>query len=292
MPFRTALRACTLLALLAFPASGHAASTVVPSSTSADTVVPAGGTRTVSLSCPSPSVALNAAVTRLGSAATLRRSSPGTGPGNWSFKFAAGQGARRAAEAELRCVRLALPEGTTGAGLEVRTRSDTGIRIAPGESEAVAVDCGNGYVATGYGLSRGTRGDVRVAAAVPSSAGWSFELENIGSRRATAGVSARCLRREVRARRGGARVELRFRVIRRRFDDIVVSGGRVGFVHACRSGQFSVATGSEVDPLDPIALVRSHAARRRGASWTFARTSPGDDVTNHLVCLGRGSRFR
>jgi hypothetical protein len=292
MLLRTALRACTLLALLALPASGQAANTVIPSSTSVETVVPAGGTRTVSLSCPGPGVALNAAVTRLGSAATLRRSVPGTGPGDWRFTFAARRGARRAAEADLRCVRLALPEGTTGAGLEVRTRAETGIRIAPGETDAVAIDCGDGYAATGYGLSRGRRGDVRVAAAVPSAAGWTFELENIGSATATAGVSARCLRREVRARREGARVELRFRVIRRQFDDMVVSGGRVGFVHACRSGQFSVAAGSEVDPLDAIALVRSHAARRRGASWTFARTSPGDDVTTHLVCLGRGSRFR
>jgi len=81
-------------------------------------------------------------------------------------------------------------------------------------------------------------------------------------------------------------------VVRRDFADVVVQGGRTSFIHSCRRGQASVATGSEVDPMDAIALVRSGATGARRASWTFARARAGDDVTTHLVCLRLGSRFR
>lgn len=278
-------------ALLALPAVGHAAGTVVPSSTSVATVVPPGGTRTVTLSCAAPAVALSAAVTRLGPAATLRRSMPGDGAGNWSFTFAARRGAGRVAEAELRCVRLALPAGISGARLDVRTRGESRIAIPPGETQPVSIPCGRGYVATGHGLTRGTRGDVRIAAAVPTSTGWRFKLENAGKRAANAGVSARCLKRVVGARRGGESSELRFAIARREFSDVALSGW-ASFSHRCRRGEFSVATGSEIDALDAIALVRSHAAGGRAATWTFARAGAGDGVTTHLVCLDRGSRFR
>jgi hypothetical protein len=291
MLLRIPLLLSAVALVLALPAAGHAA-IVTPTAVSAETTVPAGGTRVLTLSCPAPSVALSAAVTRLGRAARLRRSTPGTNAADWRLRFAAGRGASRRVEAELRCVRLRLPSGVSGAGLEIRTRSADGVRIAPGESEALDLGCGAGYAATGYGIDRGRRGDVRVAAAVPRARGWRFELENVGSAAARAGVSVRCLKREVDARREGERVELHFDVVRRRFEDVVVQRGRVSFIHSCRRGQWSVATGSEVDPLDAIALVRSAAAGARSASWTFARARSGDDVTNHLVCLGRGSRFR
>jgi hypothetical protein len=103
-------------------------------------------------------------------------------------------------------------------------------------------------------------------------------------------VSARCLKRVVRARRDGEAVQLRFRVVRRAFED-PVGGGRATFIHRCRRGQYSLAAGSEVDPFDAIALVTSGALGRRHASWTFARASAGDVVTTHMACLRRDSRF-
>ena len=290
MPFRVALSFCTLLALVALPSSAHAA-VVTPASTSAETVVPAGGTRTVTLSCPEPAVALSAAATRLGRSTELLRSVPGRAAGDWRLTFTAGQGRGRTVEAELRCVRLRLSEGVSGARLGVQTRSRTRIRVPAGESVTAEADCDPGYVATGWGLRRGRRGDIRVAAAVPHAGGWSFELENIGSEAARAAVSARCVKRVVRARRNGNAVELRLRVVRRAFED-PVGDGRPSFSHFCRRGQYSLAAGSEVDPLDPIALVRSSATARRHASWTFARASAGDVVTTHIVCLARNSRFR
>jgi hypothetical protein len=263
---------------------------VTPSSTSAETVVPAGGTRTLTLSCPEPAVALSAATSRLGRSAELLRSVPGRAAGDWRLTFGARQGPGRTVEAELRCVRLRLPEGVSGARLGVQTRSRTRIRVPAGETRTAEADCDPGYVATGWGLRRGRRGDIRVAAAVPAAGGWSFELENIGSEAAGATASARCVKRVVRARRDGDPVELRFRVVRRAFED-PVGDGRPSFFHRCRSGQYSLAAGSEVDPFDAIALVRSGATGRRHASWTFARASAGDVVTTHMVCLARNSRF-
>lgn len=289
MPLRVAFSFCILLALVALPASAHAA-VVTPTSTSAETVVPAGGTRALTLSCPHPAVALSAAATRLGRSAELLRSAPGRRAGDWRLTFAARRGRGRTVEAELRCVRLNLPEGVSGARLGVQTRSRTRIRVPAGGTRTAEADCDPGYVATGWGIRRGRRGDIRAAAAVPAAGGWSFELENIGSKAASAAVSARCVRRVVRARRNGDNVELRFRVVRRAFED-PVGGGRTSFFHRCRTGQYSLAAGSEVDPFDPIALVRSSAMGRRHASWTFARASAGDVVTTHMVCLARNSRF-
>jgi hypothetical protein len=291
MPFRAALSVCILLALAALPSSAHAA-VVTPSSTAAETVVPAGGTRTMTLSCPEPAVALSGAVTRLGRSSELLRSVPSRrDAGDWGFTFAAGQGGGRTVEAELRCVRLRLPEGIRRVRLGVQTMSQTQMRVAAGGTRTSELDCAPGFVATGWGLRRSRRGDVRVAAAVPSARGWSFEVENIGSGAARADVTARCLKRVVRARRNGNAVELRFRVARRAFED-PVGDGRPSFFHRCRSGQYSLAAGSEVDPLDAIALVRSSASGRRHASWTFAQASAGDVVTTHTVCLARNSRFR
>jgi hypothetical protein len=290
-PLRPAIPLSALAALLAFPASGQAASVVVPTSTAVETVVPAGDTRDVSLSCAPPAVALSGAVTRMGADARLRRSVPGAGAGDWDFRFSARKGSRRVVEAELRCVRLRLPPGMSGARVAVRTRGRPGISIPRGQTESVAIPCGPGYQGTGHGFTVGSRGDVRVAAAIPTSRGWRFELENLGAREATAGLSARCLKREVSARRGGQLRQLRFQVARREFSDTADSRGELTFTHSCRPGEYSLATGSEVDPLDAIALVRSHAAGRRAASWTFARARAGDRVTTHLACLDRGSQF-
>jgi hypothetical protein len=290
MPSRVALSFCILLAVVALASPAHAA-VVTPSSTSAETVVPAGGKRTLTLSCPEPAVALSAAASRLGRSAELLRSVPGRDAGDWRLTFAAGRGRGRTVEAELRCVRLRLPEGIRRVRLGVQTMSQTQMRVTAGGTRTSELDCAPGYVATGWGLRRSRRGDVRVAAAVPSARGWSFEVENIASAAARADVTARCLKRVVRARRNGNPVELRFRIARRAFDD-PVGDGRQSFVHRCRSGQYSLAAGSEVDPLDAIALVRSSALGRRQASWTFAQASAGDAVTTHMVCLARNSRFR
>jgi hypothetical protein len=290
MPFRVGLSFCIAFALVALPSSAHAA-VVAPSSTSAERVVPAGGARTVTLSCPGTSVALSAAVTRQGRSAELLRSVPsGHDAGDWLLTFGAGRGAGRRVDAELRCVRLRVPAGVSGARLSVQTESRTRLRVPAGGTKTARVSCAPGYVATGWGFRRSRRGELQVAAAVPSAGGWRFELENAGAGAARAAVSARCLKRVVRGRRGGGSVVLRFRVVRRAFED-VVAGGRPSLSHRCRGGQYSLAAGHEVNPLDAIALVRSGASSRSRASWTFAEASAGDAVTTHVVCLARGSRF-
>jgi hypothetical protein len=281
-----------LVALAAVPAAAHAANIVVPSSTTVEARVPAGRAVSLGVRCHEPSVALNAAVPRLGSGVELRRSAPGREAGDWGFRFAAGRSGGRRVEVELRCVKLALPEGVRGAGLEVFTRSELGVRVDPGTSVPIDLGCASGYAPTGYGIDRGSRGDIRVASAVPTAGGWSFRLENIGDRTARAGARVRCLKQRVGARREGRRVALRFGLVRREFRDTGLHGGTPSFLHACRARQFSLATGIELDPLDAIVLTRSHPLSRRGGQWAFARASPGDAVTSHLVCLRRDTRFR
>jgi hypothetical protein len=288
------LAACIALstALLAAPAGASAADVVTPSSVAASTTVPARGSSTLTLRCPASAVALNAAVTRRGAGVTVRRSLPGRDAGDWRFRLAAAEGARlRGVRAVLRCVRLELPNGVSGARLVVSTRRPPAVEIPAGASTAVEVRCARGFVGTGYGLDAGGGRDVRIAAASPLARGWSFRLENIGSSPAAARLHVRCLQRTVSARRGGVPTELVFQVARRAFSNRVGPGAARIFSHSCLAGEFSVATGSVVDPADAIVLSGSHPLRSRSGRWAFRRASAGDRVRSSLVCLSRRTQF-
>jgi hypothetical protein len=193
--------------------------------------------------------------------------------------------------AVLRCVRLELPAGLSDARLVVSTRLPPAFEIPAGSSTAVQIRCGRGFVGTGYGLESGGRRDVRIAAAIPGARGWTFRLENTGSSPARARLRVRCLKRSVSARRGGAPSQLVFQVARREFSNRVGPGARKTFSNSCMAGEFSVATGSVVDPADDIVLSGSHPIRSRSGRWTFARASAGDRVRSFLVCLSRGTQF-
>jgi hypothetical protein len=292
MPFRAAARISIAATLLALPGSSHAAGVVTPSSATAVAVVPAGATVGMDLQCPRPAVALNAAVRQKGAGVTVRRSAPGQDAGDWSFRLAAAPGSNaRRASAVLRCVELTLPIGTSRARLGVRTRSRPDIAIPAGGSAAAQLRCGAGWIGTGYGLDAGTSDDVRLASVVPVARGWDFKLENTGSAPVTAGVSARCLRQTVTARRGGAPTELRFRVTRPA-RPASVGPGSTSFARSCGPGRFSLATGSIVDALDSIELDASGPIRKGWGRWSFRHASGGDSVRTFLVCLSRGSTFK
>jgi hypothetical protein len=293
MPLRIAVCLSLTAALLALPAAVEAADVVRPSSVSSTALVPAGATRTVSLQCPSSSVALSGAVTRTGPGVTIRRSTPGSEPGTWRFRVAVqrGAGARRA-QAVLRCVRLAVPNGLSGVRLAVKTRSRRGAPVPVGGTASVAVRCGPAWLATGYGLDAGSGGNVRLASAMPVASGWRFTLENVGSAPASAGVSVRCVRQTVRASRAGGSAELRFQITRPSQANGLGTSPRPSFSHSCGGRLFSLATGFTVDPLATIELAASgplHATRGR---WQFRQASGGDEVRTFLVCLSRSSRFK
>jgi hypothetical protein len=291
MSFSTAVRLSVLLALVALPADAFAAGPVRTSSVTGRLVAPAGRTSTLSLQCPPTAVALNAAITRSGGGVVVRRSIPGSGSGDWSFRVAAAGSGSRSVTAVLRCVRLQLPQGFTGARLSVRTRGQGTESIAPGATTTATVGCGRAWTATGYALSGGSRGDVRAAAVAPSPHGWRFTLENTGSTAARAIVNARCVQSRVTARRpGGGNAELAFGVSRPAHSN-TVGPGSATFRHSC-GGRFSLATGSSVDPASPIALGVSSPAGPAGGRWTFRTAGAGDRVRSFLVCMSRASRFR
>jgi len=286
MPLRIAASISVVAALLAVPAGAHAASAVRPSSVSAADTLTAG-THTLSLRCPPSSVALNGAVIRKRPGVTVRRSVPGSGAGDWRFRVEAANGGSRVRSA-LRCVRLDVPAGVSGARLEVKTRKQLGVTVPAGGAAEVALRCGSAWVATGHGLDAGRSGNVRLASVVPVAHGWNFVLENVGSASTTAGVSARCLRRTV-STAGSA--ELRFGVTRPSRNNILGSDSTPTFSHSCGSGRFSLATGSIVDPRDAIELAVSGPTRSRLGRWTFRQASGGDRVRTFLVCLSRTSTF-
>jgi hypothetical protein len=217
------------------------------------------------------------------------RSRPGDEAGDWTFRFAGDDSARRVVRTTLRCVRLEVPAGVSGARLNVRTRRRPGVRIPVGETEQVSLRCGRAWLATGYGFGA-RRGTARLASIVPSAHGWDFVIENTGSTAALADVHIRCLDQTVSARRGGSSTELSFRVSRQSHGN-VLGPNRTRFSHSCGGNRFSLATGSIVDPLDTIELADSGPVRSGWGRWTFRRAGGGDRVRTFLVCLARGSGF-
>jgi hypothetical protein len=289
MPLKVAASLSLAAALLALPAAAEAANVVRPSSVTERTVVPAGDTVTVRLHCPAPSVALNGAVTRQGAGVTVRRSTPGNEAGDWNFRLAAAAGARsRAVTMVLRCVRLEVPSGISGARLEVSTRRRPAVSVPAGASTVIRLHCGQARTATGYGLDRGARDDLVLAEVVPAAHGWRFRLENTGSTPATAGVSARCLTTNVRARGG----ELTFGVTRPSFAAAFAAGeGRRTAFRNCGTSRFSLAAGVTVDPAAAIEFVTGGPTRARGNRWSFRNVRNGDRFVASMVCLRTGSGF-
>jgi hypothetical protein len=286
MPSRLAALTLVLALFALAPAGAQAANVIRTTSVTASAVVPPGGTSTTELECPTPWVALSGAVTSRGTGVTVRSSRPGSGAAGWRFRFAADTSARRKVRTVLRCVRLEVPAGISGARLNVRTQRQFDIRVPVGGTASVPVRCGSrAWVATGYGFADPS-GSVRLASVVPESNGWRFVLENVGPAGARADVSARCLRQTVTA--GSA--ELRFRVSRPSQGN-VLGPNRSRFSHSCGANRFSLATGSIVDPAATIELADSGPLRSAGGRWTFREASGGERVRTFLVCLARGSGF-
>jgi hypothetical protein len=279
------LRACiALLAALAVaPAAADAASVVRPTSVSGTAVLTLGP-HTLRTSCPAPSVALNGAVVRKSPGVTVRRSTPGSGAGDWRIRVFAGNGGSRV-RTVLRCVRLEVPSGISGARLDVKTRREP-VAVPAGGTTAMSLRCGRAWAATGYGFGDPS-GRVRLASVVPSAHGWDFVLENTGPAATSVDVSARCLRQTARA--GSA--ELRFRISRPSRVHTLGTDSTPTLSHACGRGVFSLATGSIVDPLDSIALATAAPFRNNRARWTFRNASGGDRVRTFLVCLSRSTGF-
>jgi hypothetical protein len=284
MALRLTARVSVVAVLAAVPASAQAA-TIVPSAVGAGAVISPGATRNVALTCPANAVALNATVTRGAAGVTVLRSAPGEGAGQWRFRLTATR--RQAVDVVVRCVRLELSPGLSHVRLAVQTRRRPGIAIAAGGSASAHLRCGPSWLATGYGVSARTAA-VRIASAVPVRHGWNFRLENTGSRATVAGVAVRCLKKAVTANGGAARLD--FRVARPVFTEAPKRGTNL-FSRRCGASQFSLATGSVVDPRDDIQLVGSTPEGARGGRWGFRGARTGDRVRTSLVCLSRRGSF-
>jgi hypothetical protein len=280
-------RTLLVVALTALPGAAEARDVIQPSTVSRSATVAGGAARTLQVSCPTPAVALNATATGLPAGATVRRSLPGTGVLGWRLELAAAENeARQRLSASVRCLRLALPAAVTDVRLSASTRFEPDLSVPAGGTQPVALRCGAGYIPTGYGLDM-LAGQVSVAAAVPGPRGWSFRLANSSSAEARVTVSIRCTRALIKGRRRGASVRLRLETRRTSFTDTAIEGEALR--HACRAGEFSVATGASVDQATGLEVVSAHPAGARGGLWTF---SGAGRVETHLLCLARSSTFR
>jgi hypothetical protein len=288
MLLRTAVRLFAVLALFALPAEALGASVVRTSSVTGKLVAPAGHGATLGLHCPPSAVALNGAVTRSGSGVEVRRSLPGKDVGAWSFRVAGSGSGSRAVTAVVRCVRLELPAGVSGAQLSVKTRRTPDVVVPAGGTATPRLACGSAWSATGYALDGGY-GAVRFAQARPRAHGWWFTLENTGSAPQTVRASIRCVRTKVTATSGA---ELRFRVVRQSFERAFGAGSsRREAAGRCSAKRINVAAGIQLDPADPFELLGASPSGSAGARWLFGNVSAGDGFRAYMVCLGRGSRF-
>jgi hypothetical protein len=278
---------CAVVLVAALPVGAAAANVIRPSSVNESATLSAG-THTLRLECPSPSVALNAAVIRKSPGVTVRRSLPGRRPGDWRFHVAAESGGSRV-RSVLRCVRLNVPAGLGGARLTVKTRRSIGIPVPPGATAAVRTGCGRPWLATGYALDRGSSGDVRLTSVVPSAHGWRFVLKNVGAAEARASVSVRCLRQRVTSTSGSA--ELKLRAMRPARGNLLGTRSTTTFSMGCGPGRFNLATGFAIDPAAPLELATTGPTRAQWGRWTFVQTRPGNSVASYLVCLGTRSGF-
>jgi hypothetical protein len=281
-------RTLLVAALAALPAAAEARDVIQPSTVSSSATITGGAARTLALSCRAPAIALNATATGLPAGATVRSSLPAAGVLRWSLELAAAESAeRQRLGASLRCLRLALPAGVTDVSLGASTRRQPDLPIPAGTTRRFALRCGSGYIPTGYGLDQRS-GRVGVAAAVPGARGWSFRLANAAAAAAHVTVSVRCARARVEGRRRGAPVSLRLETRRASFTDDVEAGAALR--HSCRAGEFSVATGVNLDPAGGVELVSAQPAGERGGLWTFG--GGAGRVGTHLLCLALDSTFR
>jgi hypothetical protein len=284
---RAGLLAVAVLLAAAGPA---AAGAPVPSSVERSVTLQPGETKSVTLRCPGEGVALSGAVSSSGAgAAAALDSIPRPDGRSWRFRFASPAGAvRRRAVAVLRCVQVRLPRGVRRVRLVTVTRRDPDIAVPGGSTRRAALGCPRGFAPTGWG-HEGLH-ELRITAAVPERGRWLFGLENPGAADAAGSLHIRCFERLARGRLRDRSIRHRFRIRRVSFRDRLGPGP---LTHSCRSSEFSVATGSRFDASDDLVLGASHPAGARSGRWTFQqRGGGGESITNYLLCLDLGSRWR
>jgi hypothetical protein len=273
----TAAAAGALVAALPAAAS---AKLIQPISVSASANVPAHQSRAVFLKCPARAVALNAAAT---SAMDATDSVPRFTARGWTLTFTAGNSSRTATGV-LRCVRMDLPQGIDGVGLNVETQIEPVATLSPGASEKLSIGCSHGFVPTGWGLDRADEASgLAIAAALPTKHGWSLTVENTGTTAAGGTLYTRCLERKQRASTG-QRHAFKTRVAKSS-----VSGSSA--TRSCRASEFSVATGLSLPIQDDIFLTGTGPVGEHSGQWRFAKASGAGAVKTSLVCLSTATAF-
>ncbi|HEX2414499.1 MAG TPA: hypothetical protein VHJ37_04715 [Thermoleophilaceae bacterium] len=284
MVTRTVAAVAALCALAAPASAAHAEDVIRPSRVAAGVTLDPAASSGVMFGCKRPAVALNGAASGSG-AGELVRSGPRSELRDWDFEFDAAH--EQSARAEIRCIGLRLPRDLRRAVLKVNTVRSGPASLAAGTYRTLRPRCDRGYVPTGYGLEH--EGNLSIGTAVPGAGGWRLRVENRGAAKGRATLRIRCLKRTVTAFRDGEPVTLRFAIRHAAFSDSVSDGSSVS--HSCRTREFSLATGVEIER-GPVAPASSRPSGPRGGRWSFTGAAGTVKAKTYLLCLGLGSRFR
>ena len=184
------------------------------------------------------------------------------------------------------------PTACTDVTVRVSSDNRPSVRVAAGSTVNLSLRCPSGYIPTGQGVGVSTRA-VKLVAAVPNRRGWSFRVENNGGSMARANASIRCLQRVAVGRRGGARTSLAFGVKRVAYNAPSPLGQEPLHQRHLRSRPLQREHGHSRSTRATTSRCCAATPSAAGtATWFFSNRGAPEPVTNYLLCLSRGSRFR
>ncbi len=272
------------------PAGAASAGALQASSENADIRLSAGGAATKTVSCARGSIALSGAVVPASNTATV--SSVPRGVRSWRFEVVSTRRSAVRLRAQLRCVRLVVPEGVGRTTVRVGTKFVRRALVPAGGSSAVRLRCQRGLVPTGFGFDHGTAtgpgADVQFTSIEPVDTGFKVGMENLGQQDATVTPYARC----VQQRQRGKGAQHTMRLLRKSYSGRL-KRGVFRVKGACPRGYFSIEAGHKFKASGSLFELASRATGTRGGRWYFG--SPSRDpqrVSAYLLCLDLRTTFR
>jgi hypothetical protein len=243
------------------------------------------GANAFTVSCPRKFAALNGGTYPTASDVLPSISAPGKGLRQWRFGFDAGGPAN--VRVVVRCERLKFPR-RVHAKFQVHTAAKNKLTVGSGATRKVTLRCPKGHVPTGYGQNQTPTGEGqdRDAGAIDfylvkaTKRGFVFGLRNQSTETAQVDLFIRCLRRKLRGRLAKVRV--------RKFKrQTVPANGSRRLRHACRRGDFALATGWSFGSGSGVALTSTRPAGKRRARWAFDNGGDRAKVRTSILCLAR-----
>jgi len=278
------------LASLVPAGTAFAQGAVVPLKKEVRITVAAGKVAAKTSKCPAGWVAASGTIVPARNTAVV--ASVPKGVSSWRFRVANARKSKVRVNAELRCMRLEVPEALGDVFLRVGTARVRRALVPAGQSTVERVRCPQGQVPTGFGLDHGDvdspGAGVQVTAVVPTTYGFYVGLENLGDSDAIVNPYGRCVQRTQKADNATHRMQIRVAKFRGK-----LKGGADRVRGACRKGFWSVDAGFRVEPSASLFTIAARPTGTRGGRWSFSAPSErADAVSANLLCVDLRTQFR